>query len=84
MKMRTLEDLLVHEIKDLYSAEKQLLKALPKMAKAATHEDLKEGLENHLAETEGQVTRLETIMEQLEAGGRGHMWMRPVIRSPRW
>lgn len=72
MKMRTLEDLLVHEIKDLYSAEKQLLKALPKMAKAATHEDLKEGLENHLAETEGQVTRLETIMEQLEAGGRGH------------
>jgi ferritin-like metal-binding protein YciE len=66
MKMKTLQDLLAHELKDLYSAEKQLLKALPKMAKAATSEDLQEALQNHLEETEQQVTRLEEIFEQLE------------------
>ena len=66
MKMRTLQDLLIHEIKDLYSAEKQLLKALPKMAKAATHDELKQGFETHLAETEEHVNRLERIMETLE------------------
>jgi ferritin-like metal-binding protein YciE len=66
MKMRTLQDLLVHEIKDLYSAEKQLLKVLPKMAKAATHAELKQGFETHLGETEEQVNRLERIMETME------------------
>jgi ferritin-like metal-binding protein YciE len=71
MKMRTLQDLFVHEIKDLYSAEKQLLKALPKMVKAASHSELEEGLQNHLAETEGHVTRLETIMQQFEIPNRG-------------
>jgi len=71
MKMRTLEDLFVHEIKDLYSAEKQLLKALPKMAKAASNIELREGLESHLAETEKQVKRLEEIMESHEIPTRG-------------
>jgi ferritin-like metal-binding protein YciE len=71
MKMRTLQDLFVHEIKDLYSAEKQLLKALPKMVKAATNEDLKESLESHLSETEEQVSRLEEIMEKFEIPNRG-------------
>jgi ferritin-like metal-binding protein YciE len=71
MKMRTLEDLFVHELKDLYSAEKQLLKALPKMAKAATNEDLAAAFEAHLAETEEQVTRLESIFETLEISSRG-------------
>jgi ferritin-like metal-binding protein YciE len=66
MKMRTLQDLFVHEIKDLYSAEKQLLKALPKMTKAATSGELREALENHLAETEEQVNRLEEIMQAHE------------------
>jgi len=71
MKMRTLQDLFVHEIKDLYSAEKQLLKALPKMAKAATNEELRTGFETHLAETEEHVNRLEAIMEALEIPNRG-------------
>lgn len=60
-KMKTLEDFLMEELKDLYSAEKQLTKALPKMAKAANSEELKQAFEDHLKETEGQVTRLEKI-----------------------
>jgi len=66
MKMKTFEDLFHHELKDLYSAEKQLTKALPKMAKAATNEQLKQAFENHLQETEGQLERLEQIFTQLE------------------
>ena len=71
MKMKTLEDLFVHELKDLYSAEKQLTKALPKMAKAASNEELKKCFEEHLHETETQVERLEQIFEQLGINGRG-------------
>lgn len=66
MKMKTLNDLLVHELKDLYSAENQLVKALPKMIKAATSPDLREALENHLRETEEQVTRLDESFTELE------------------
>lgn len=62
----TLQELLVDEIKDLYHAEKQLTKALPKMAKAATHEDLREAFETHLAETREHVTRLETVFAALD------------------
>jgi ferritin-like metal-binding protein YciE len=65
MKLNTLEDLLLHELRDLYSAEKQLLKALPKMAKAASHEELKAGFEEHLAQTETHVERLEHAFEML-------------------
>ncbi len=61
MKLNTLEDLLHHELKDLHSAETQLVKALPKMAKAATNEDLVAGFEKHLEETKGHVERLEKI-----------------------
>lgn len=61
----TLHDMLVGEIKDLYHAEKQLTKALPKMAKAATHEDLREAFEMHLEETHEQITRLEEVFEAL-------------------
>ena len=71
MKMKSLADLFVHELKDLYSAEKQLLKALPKMAKAATSEELQTALEKHLGETEDQVSRLEEIFEELEISTRG-------------
>jgi len=60
-KMKSLEDFLVEELKDLYSAEKQLTKALPKMAKAANSDDLRQAFEDHLKETEGQVARLEKI-----------------------
>ena len=70
MKMKTLEDLLVHELKDLYSAEKQLLKALPKMAKAATHDELRTAFENHLAETEEHVARLDKLFGELGINGR--------------
>src|SRR5689334_23367114 len=60
-KLKTLEDFLIAELKDLYSAEKQITKALPKMAKAASSDELREAFENHLAETENQVARLEKI-----------------------
>ncbi|MGN6725823.1 MAG: ferritin-like domain-containing protein [Tepidisphaeraceae bacterium] len=66
MSMDTLSDLLEDELKDLFSAEKQLLKALPKMAKAATSKQLKEAFTSHLEETEGHVERLQEIGELLE------------------
>jgi ferritin-like metal-binding protein YciE len=72
MKLSTLDDLLHHELKDLYSAEKQLVKALPKMAKAATNADLKAGFEEHLEETKGHVERLDQIGEKLRKKLSGH------------
>jgi ferritin-like metal-binding protein YciE len=72
MKLKTLQDLFQHELKDLYSAETQLVKALPKMAKAATHEELKAGFEEHLEQTKGHVQRLEQIGESLEFRLTGH------------
>jgi ferritin-like metal-binding protein YciE len=69
--MTTLEDLFVHELKDIYHAEKQLVKALPKMAKAATSEKLREGFEEHLEQTKGQVERLEQIFQIMELEPRG-------------
>jgi ferritin-like metal-binding protein YciE len=63
---KTLHDALVDELRDIYHAEKQLVKALPKMAKAAGRDELREALENHLAETEQQVSRLEQVFEQLD------------------
>lgn len=65
MKMKTLEDLFHHELKDIYSAEKQLIKALPKMAKAATNEQLRQAFEEHLQQTETQLERLDGIFSQL-------------------
>jgi len=70
-KVATMEDLFLDEIRDLYDAEKQLTKALPKMAKAASSEELRTALENHLEETENQVERLEQIFEMLEQKGTG-------------
>ncbi|HSI15620.1 MAG TPA: ferritin-like domain-containing protein [Chthoniobacter sp.] len=72
MKLKTLNDLFLHELKDLYSAENQLVKALPKMAKAATNEELKAGFEEHLEQTKGHVERLEQIAEQLGVKLSGH------------
>ena len=66
MKMKTLNDLFMHEVKDLYSAEKQLTKALPKMAKAASSDDLRTAFESHLEETEKHISRLEWIMGQFD------------------
>lgn len=71
MELESLRDLYIDELKDLYSAEKQLVKALPKMAKNATHPDLAKAFTDHLAQTEGHVARLEQIFESLEASPRG-------------
>lgn len=60
-KLKTLEDFLIEELKDLYSAEKQLTKALPKMVKAASADDLRDAFQNHLEETENQIARLDKI-----------------------
>ncbi len=71
MKLENLRDLFVDELKDLYSAENQLLKALPKMAKAATSADLKRAFESHLKETLGQVERLEQVFASLDVSPKG-------------
>ena len=71
MEMNDLQDLFVEELKDLYSAEKQLLKALPRVAKAVENAELKNALQNHVKETEVHVQRLEQIFEKLGASGRG-------------
>ena len=71
MDLNTLKDLYIHELKDLYSAEKQLTKALPKMAKAASNEQLKAGFTQHLEETKEHVARLEKVLKGLDATTRG-------------
>jgi ferritin-like metal-binding protein YciE len=70
-KVATLNELLVEELKDLYSAETQITKALPKMAKAASHKELKAAFQEHLEETKAQIERLERVMELLEATPKG-------------
>jgi len=70
MKLDSLENLFVHELKDLLSAEKQLVKALPKMAKGAASEALKEAIEDHLEQTKTHVERLETIFENIGKAAR--------------
>jgi ferritin-like metal-binding protein YciE len=66
MTMTTLEDLLVDQVRDLYDAEKQLVRALPKMAQAATSDDLQDAIQSHLEETKNQVSRLERIFQELD------------------
>jgi ferritin-like metal-binding protein YciE len=70
-KDKDLNDLFLDTLKDIYYAEKQILKALPKMAKAATSDKLRAAFEKHLAETEGQVDRLEQVFEMLDKPARG-------------
>jgi ferritin-like metal-binding protein YciE len=71
MKLDTLEKLYVDELRDLYNAENQLLKALPKMAKAASSEELKNAFEKHLEQTETHVQRLEQVFEELDQTPKG-------------
>lgn len=73
MKLNTLEDLFHHELRDLYSAEKQLVQALPKMAKAAMNLELAAGFEQHLEETRTHVNRLEQIGQELGVNLGGHV-----------
>lgn len=70
-KMQTLEDMYMDMLKDLYSAEKQLVKALPKMAKSAQASDLQRAFQEHLKQTEGQVERIERIFKDMEGSPRG-------------
>jgi len=71
MATKSLRELYVDELKDLYSAESQLVKALPKMAKAASSEELRQGFEAHLEQTKEQVQRLEEIFELLDESPKG-------------
>ncbi|HEY4284530.1 MAG TPA: ferritin-like domain-containing protein [Chthoniobacterales bacterium] len=66
MKLESLETLYVEELRDIYNAENQLLKALPKMAKAASASELKQAFEDHLEQTKEHVERLEEIFEKLD------------------
>lgn len=70
MELTDLKELFVEQLKDLYSAEKQISKALPKMAKKATSPKLAKAFELHQQETEGQIERLERIFEHLEVPAR--------------
>jgi ferritin-like metal-binding protein YciE len=71
MKLNNLHDLYVSELKDLYNAENQIIKALPKMAKAAATDDLRQALEEHLWQTRGHVERLDQIFRKMEASPKG-------------
>lgn len=71
MKVDTLEALFEDEIKDLYSAENQIIKALPKMAKAAANDELRKAFEDHLEQTRGHAQRLEQIGEQFNIRVKG-------------
>ena len=83
MKITTLEDLLVDELKDIYSAENQLIKALPKMAKAAEAEDLRNAFEHHLEQTRTHAKRIEQICSDLniKPGGKKCMGMQGLIEE---
>ncbi len=71
MNADTMEKLLIEELKDLYSAEKQITRALPKMAKSATNDQLRQAFETHLKETEGQIERLDRVFEILGKSSSG-------------
>jgi ferritin-like metal-binding protein YciE len=71
MNTTELKEVLTEQLKDIYSAEKQLVKALPKMAKAASTDELSNGFEEHLEQTKGHVQRLETIFEEMEESPKG-------------
>ncbi len=71
MELQSLQDLFVEELKDLYSAEKQILKSLPKVAKKVENDELREALEMHVEETEQQVQRLEQVLEKFGESTRG-------------
>ena len=71
MALNSLDDLFVHFLRDIYYAEKQILKALPKMARKADSEQLRDAFEHHLEETEGHVANLEKVFESLDLKARG-------------
>ena len=83
MEMEDLRDLYIEELRDLYNAEKQLVRALPKMAKSASDDQLKQAFETHLEETKGHVERLEQIFEKLgkKPGGKTCKAMQGLVEE---
>ncbi len=83
MKISTLEDLLTDELKDIYSAENQLIKTLPKMAKAAESSDLRNAFEKHLEQTRTHAQRIEQICSDLDVrpGGKKCMGMEGLVEE---
>jgi ferritin-like metal-binding protein YciE len=71
MPIKNVQDLLLNELRDIYDAEKQLVRALPKMAKGASSEQLRVAFKEHLEETKHQVERLEQVFEKLDTRTRG-------------
>jgi ferritin-like metal-binding protein YciE len=71
MSVETIDELLLDELKDLYSAEKQITKSLPRLAKEATSPDLKQAFQSHLEETRGQIERLDRVFEILGKSPKG-------------
>lgn len=83
MPQDSLRELYIDELRDLYNAETQLVKALPKMAKAASNQELRQAFEEHLRQTSGQVTRLEQIFEELgkKPSGKKCIAMEGLVRE---
>jgi ferritin-like metal-binding protein YciE len=83
VKINSLHDLYIDELRDLYDAENQLIKALPKMAEASTSEELRQGFEEHLEQTRGHSQRLEQIFERLgeKAKGRKCKGMEGIVKE---
>jgi ferritin-like metal-binding protein YciE len=83
MGLGSMQELYLHELKDIHSAEKQILSALPKMAKAAKHDELRKAFEEHQQVTEEQVRRLETIFDDLgqKPGGKKCKGMEGLIEE---
>jgi ferritin-like metal-binding protein YciE len=71
MAVKSVKDLLLEELRDIYHAEKQLVRALPKMAKKAKSDELRQAFEHHLEETKGQVERLDQVFQQLASRSSG-------------
>lgn len=83
MQKNSLRQVYIDELKDLYSAETQLVKALPKMAKASVHDELRQGFEEHLRQTSQHVSRLEQIFEDLgeSPSGKKCMGMEGLVKE---
>lgn len=83
MSVGTAEELFVDELKDIYSAEKQAVKAFPRLTKAVQSEELKQAMQEHLEQTKGQIERLERIFEILEerAGGKTCDGMKGLVEE---
>ena len=83
MQLQSLKDVFVHELQDLYDAEKQLVEALPKMAQSASSDDLRRAFEQHLGETHDHVRRLEEIFGQVGVSAAGETCeaMRGLVRE---